>query len=181
MSELVMDSPGDDNPGESSLAWYVIQTKPRQEHVALENLLRQGYESYLPMMRREKMRSGRLLESIEPMFSRYMFIRLGMSLADRSWGPIRSTIGVSQLVRFGGQPAAVRDDVIDCIRQAEQSLPVDKAFQKGDALVVADGPFKGLTAVFELKDANERAMVFLDLLGKRVIARFDFNQIRKAD
>ena len=34
--------------------WYLIHTKPRQELRALENLERQGYECYLPLLPTEK-------------------------------------------------------------------------------------------------------------------------------
>lgn len=33
-----------------SLGWYVVYTKPRQEHTALHNLVRQHYEVWLPLM-----------------------------------------------------------------------------------------------------------------------------------
>lgn len=34
-------------------AWYLIHTKPRQEHIALTNLERQGYTCYLLLLRVE--------------------------------------------------------------------------------------------------------------------------------
>lgn len=34
--------------------WFLVRSKPRQEAVALTNLTRQGYESYLPMFAAEK-------------------------------------------------------------------------------------------------------------------------------
>lgn len=36
------------------MSWYLIQTKPKLEMLALENLANQGYECYLPMMNVEK-------------------------------------------------------------------------------------------------------------------------------
>ena len=35
-------------PASDTTAWYLIHTKPRQEHIALTNLERQGYTCYLP-------------------------------------------------------------------------------------------------------------------------------------
>ena len=78
--------------------WYLIHTKIRQERVALENLERQGFECFLPLIRAEKLRRGALQVVQEPLFPRYLFIRLGTGLESQSWAPIRSTIGVSRLV-----------------------------------------------------------------------------------
>ena len=82
-------------------AWYLIHTKPRQEHIALTNLERQGYTCYLPLLRVEKIRRRKAEVVSEPMFARYLFVRLSTSDNAPSWAPIRSTLGVSQLVRFG--------------------------------------------------------------------------------
>ena len=84
--------------------WYVIHTKPRQEQRALENLQRQGFEAWLPMISLEKVRRGHLAQVVEPMFSRYLFIRL--DTVQTNWSPIRSTLGVSKLVAFGNTPVS---------------------------------------------------------------------------
>ena len=90
--------------------WYLLCTKRRQEKLAQENLRRQGYETYLPLMRERRRRKGKIFNVIEPMFSSYLFIRLNKSTDN--WSPIRSTLGVSQIVRFGACPAFVSDDLI---------------------------------------------------------------------
>jgi hypothetical protein len=108
----------------STLNWYLVHTKPRQEEIALANLERQGYECYLPQMRIERVRRRKAEVTTEPMFPRYLFIRLDSSDQGKSWSPIRSTLGVSQLVHFGiawpvsPQPRsvdAVSDDLQLCV------------------------------------------------------------------
>ena len=76
--------------------WYAIHSKPRQEERALDNLQRQGFEAWLPMLTVEKVLRGKLVQVTEPMFSRYLFIRLDTE--QTNWSPIRSTLGVSRLV-----------------------------------------------------------------------------------
>ena len=85
--------------------WYLVQTKPRQEQCALDNLQRQGYECYLPTLRAEKIRQGAVAVVAEPLFPRYLFIRLSQENSAPSWAPIRSTKGVTRLVSFGVEPA----------------------------------------------------------------------------
>jgi transcription antitermination factor NusG len=62
------------------------------------------------MLTVEKLRRGRLAEVVEPMFSRYLFIRLDTEHSN--WAPIRSTLGVSRLVSFGNRPAPMADELI---------------------------------------------------------------------
>ncbi|MEK0432387.1 MAG: RfaH, partial [Pseudomonadota bacterium] len=47
--------------------WYAIHSKPRQEERALDNLQRQGYEAWLPMLTVEKVLRGKLVQVTEPM------------------------------------------------------------------------------------------------------------------
>ena len=56
--------------------WYAVYTKSRQERIAQENLERQSFETYLPLMVLSRKRRGEWVETVEPIFSRYLFIRL---------------------------------------------------------------------------------------------------------
>ena len=94
-------------------AWYLVQSKPRNEMRALENLVRQGYETYLPLMEVERLQRGKLLKKMEPLFPRYLFLHL--EEGNDNWGPIRSTMGVAGLVRFGQAYAVVSDDVLEAV------------------------------------------------------------------
>ena len=85
--------------------WHVVHTKPRAEARALENLERQGFEVFLPMITLQKVRRAKLANITEPMFSRYLFLRPTPGMQDLS--VVRSTLGVSQLVRFGQVAAKV--------------------------------------------------------------------------
>lgn len=105
--------------------WYLVHTKPRQEKCALENLERQGYQCYLPTLPSEKLRQGLLTVSDEPLFPRYLFIRLGQGDSAKSWVPIRSTKGISRLVSFGVEPAKVEDGLIELLRVQEASVQAE--------------------------------------------------------
>ena len=120
------------------MQWFVVHTKPRQEQRALENLQRQGFAAWLPMLSVEKFRRGRLEKVVEPMFSRYLFIRL--SETARSWSPIRSTLGVSKLVSFGPHPARVPVELICFLREAPPLDKVQRLFAPGDQVLIIDGP-----------------------------------------
>lgn len=63
----------------SSTSWYLVHAKPRQEQLALVNLDRQGYSSYMPVMSVERIRRGKAVVYKEPMFPRYLFVPLDSS------------------------------------------------------------------------------------------------------
>ena len=147
--------------------WYLVFSKPRQERLALENLARQGYEAYLPLMRHRRRRGRRWVPTVEPMFPRYLFIHLD-TLHD-NWAPIRSTIGVSTLVRFGQEPARVPDALIACFREREDENGIQRIpppdFRPGDRVRIVDGPFAGYEAIFRARTGKERVEILLRIAG----------------
>jgi transcriptional antiterminator RfaH len=161
--------------------WYLVHTKPRQEVCAQENLERQGYECYLPVFPKEKLRQNCVSIANEPLFPRYLFIRLGQSHADQSWTPIRSTKGVSRLVSFGMSPAKVPDGLIDHLRSTEavvQANP-ERLFTTGDQVRLTDGAFVGIEGVFRMADGDRRVMVLIELMGKPVVMKVDAASLQK--
>jgi transcriptional antiterminator RfaH len=145
------------------MGWYLIHSKPRQEARALENLQRQGYEAWLPMLTVEKIRRGRIVQVTEPMFSRYLFIQLDAVLSN--WAPIRSTLGVSRLVTFGAVPASVPDELIEALRDTSAQEP-QRLLAPGEEVLFVDGPLQGLRGIFQQHDGETRAMVLIELLSK---------------
>ena len=178
-SQLIAPAFSTQSCAPSTLAWYLIHTKPRQEALALTNLSRQGFECYMPMLRLQKIRQRKTALVAEPMFPRYLFIRLDASGSGQSWSPIRSTLGVNQLVRFGGQPAKVDGQLIDLIRSREQGTHAQPLFSAGDNVTVADGPFVGLEAIYQNTDAESRSMILLNILSKPVAMRIDTASLRR--
>lgn len=149
--------------------WYVVCCRPRQEAVAEENLLRQGFHVYLPRIRIRQRRRGQWIDAVEVLFPRYIFIRLDP--LRRSTATVRSTRGVVGMVHFGGQPAVVPDAVMDALLQREDvasGLHQDNRplFGAGEAIKLVAGPLSGMEGVFTQQDGDKRVIVLLNLLGK---------------
>ena len=157
------------------MQWYVIHTKPRQEQRALENLQRQGFEAWLPMIELEKVRRSRLTKVTEPMFSRYLFIRLDTT--QTNWSPIRSTLGVSKLVSFGNVPAAVPDALINMLRESPPLTP-QRLMNPGDEVQLVEGPLRGLRGIYQQHDGEARAMVLIELLSQPQTIQIELQALR---
>ena len=162
-------------------AWYLIYSKQQQERIAEENLVRQNYDVYLPLLRRTRRRCGCRISVIEPMFPRYLFINLCDQLDD--WGPVRSTRGVMHLIRFGSVPARLPNDFVDTLRRREnaegtQVLP-EPSISPGDPVRITDGSMAGYDAVFAAKSGKERVLLLLHIAGKEVRVQLPANQVER--
>lgn len=148
--------------------WYVVHTKVRQEQTAGENLARQGYAVYLPRIKVMKRTRGHQQPHLEPLFPRYIFFRPGS--AAQSIAPVRSTLGVTNLVRFGQAPAVIRIETLRSIRDFEvrrnEARDEDiSPFQPGERVRVADGPLSGLEGLIS-DVSHDRVVVLMELLGQ---------------
>jgi len=160
--------------------WYAIYTKSRQEETAAENLRRQAFEVYLPNIKQARGHGGQRREKIEPLFPRYLFIRL--HLGEDNIAPIRSTHGVTKLVSFSGQPVKVPDPLIDAlIGLADPNTgllhPKKDLFEAGSSVSIVDGPLQGLEAIFKVHDGEQRSIILLELLGKTQLIKIDSSHL----
>lgn len=163
--------------------WYAIHTKPRQEEVARENLQRQDFEIFLPMIKAKKRQRGKWIDKIEPLFPRYLFIRL--AIFEDSFAPIRSTRGVQQIVRFGDYPAQVPTDFVQALIANQDTLlgiqkPKVPVFKPGDKVTVIDGPLQGLTGIIENDNGEERVIMMLNLLGRDNVLSIETDNLMPA-
>lgn len=166
----------DSTMGEGA-AWHLVQTKPKQEFRALEHLQNQGFNCFLPTVKAEKIVRGKVDTCLEPLFSRYLFIRL--SPTSGNWSPIRSTRGVSKLVAFGGHFATLPDDCVDALQGVHQIIP-QRLFEPGERVAITRGPFAGLEGIYQLPDGEARALVLIDLMNQPQKLRLAVETLRKA-
>ena len=164
----------------STLHWYLGYTKPRQERIALDNLQRQGYECFLPFLKKEVKKQGVMKVVEEPLFPRYLFVKVS-NVIGMGFGPLRSTVGMNSLISFNGQPAVIDDGLIEAIkaRQALVEVGVQNLFQHGDKVRIVDGAFAGYEGIFEAKDGEGRVLLLLDFLSKKRVLSFNLDVIAK--
>ena len=160
--------------------WSVVFTKPRQEAVARDNLQRQSFRTYLPMLRQAKRRRGRWQEVVEPLFPRYLFLELDFGV--QNLAPIRSTLGVVHLVQFGLRPAIAPPGFVEALMAAEDQaaachLADNELFRQGDRVMIAGGPFAGCQAIFDESTGEGRVAVLLEWLGRINRVQIDRNQL----
>lgn len=158
--------------------WHVAYTKPRQEAIAQAHLERQGYDVYWPRLKvytkkRLPDGHGQLPFEFEAMFPRYLFFR--PQSGQQSISPVRSTVGISHVVRFGFEPAHIGEQTIERITQFEArqhlgSFEEIGPLQLGTNVRVTNGPFSGLMGLVT-QVSSKRVLVLLELLGRENAVR----------
>ena len=164
-------------PNDSVVAqWYLIQSKPRQEVRAEENLRNQHFACYCPVHTVEKIQQGKKVVTKQPLFPGYLFINL-CRLTD-NWHSIRSTRGVLRLVTFANEPLAVADEIIDNLQSRLATIHGRPLFEEGGKVMVTEGPFKDLDAIFCKSDGDERAIILLTMLHREQQIRIPIQQLK---
>ena len=161
-------------------SWYVIRSKPRGESTAQTHLERQGFRVYFPRILQPTRVRGRWLDRIEPLFPRYLFLQIDVE--EQSLAPVRSTVGVTDIVRFGAQYATVLDEIVqELMNRAEPETGLHRLrrplFERGVHVRVSEGPFSGLEGVFECHEGEERLLILLEVLGRQTRVRIPIDQV----
>jgi transcriptional antiterminator RfaH len=163
--------------------WFVVQTQVNGEAKAARNLLRQGYEIYLPRYLKRRRHARKVDFVARPLFPRYMFVTIDM--ATQRWRVIQSTQGVSHLVCNGGEPATVPDGVLGALRAREDErgfvrTEAKPAFTPGDKVLVLAGAFMDNAGLFDGMDDHDRVAILLDMLGRKVRVHLDADLVAAA-
>jgi transcriptional antiterminator RfaH len=163
--------------------WYLAYTKPRQEEIARVNLLQQGFEAYLPLYKKFKKTEQGPVSIFEPMFPRYIFFRperagLGIST-------VRSTKGITTLVRFGFEPALIDEELLRRIRQIEQdrdhaTLLELSQLKPGQTVRLQHTALKGVEGLIQ-SVSSKRVAVLLEILGSPVVVQLEHHQVERQD
>ena len=147
--------------------WYVAATQPNKERFAIENLQRQGFNTFYPRMKRARHRKNRIESVVEGLFPGYVFVNFDRD-RDR-WQAINGTFGVRTLVGVrGSEPAPVPQRAMRALldRCPDELWCEDSAgLAQGDRVELIDGPFAGGIAEFEAMLPGDRVCVLLAWLG----------------
>jgi transcriptional antiterminator RfaH len=148
--------------------WYVAQTKFAQEKRAEQQLQSQGVTCLLPVFSEVRLRDGQVWAvKAQPLFPNYIFVRFDPEVVHTT--AIKSTRGISSLVSFGGLPSVVPDNVIARLQQGWDNAPLIAEMPvHGDRVVIRDGVFEGLDAVWYEPDGMKRAILLLNLMNRKV-------------
>jgi len=159
------------------MTWYALQHKPAQGDRAVHNLQNQEVPCFYPKIEVEKIRAGKRTKKLEPLFPGYVFINLEQT--SPMWGKLRSTLGILRVVSFAGRPAAISDAVINQIKVSMDKVSAQGGIKKGQTVELEEGPFRGINAIFQAYDGEERAIVLITFMQKQQQVRVPVSALKR--
>ena len=160
--------------------WFVIQTKPGNEHRVESNLSNQEIEVFLPLLETFQYFSGKMIRKIKPLFPNYLFARLDI---DFHYYKVKWTRGVSRILGNGVEPVPISEKVIQTIKDRmgkDNLVKLEEEWKEGDLVRINSGPFKELVGIFHKKMSdNGRVRILLNLIGVHVSVQIPQWQLKK--
>ena len=164
-----------------SYRWYVARTEPRSEFQAFEELTRDGYEIFFPLMKATDNKNGR---SEGPMFPGYLFIKSDPESA--GWPAFRRHHRIAGWVRFDRDvphlPEGIMDELIARWEVITSQGGLPKRFTVGEQVRVVSGNLESLAEVLEeAKSPDASARVLMQFMGRLIEAQVPWEDLRPMD
>jgi transcription antitermination factor NusG len=156
--------------------WYAVYTRPRWEKKVADLLVKKHIENYCPLNKVVRQWADRKKLVLEPLFTSYVFVHADPTehLA------IKQTDGIMNFVYWLGQPAVIRDEEIDAIKQfldEHQNVQLEKInVNMHDRVRISNGPLMSLEGdVIEVR--NKTVKVQLTSLGYVMTAEVEKSNV----
>lgn len=153
--------------------WYVVQTRPQKERVALGLLAQAGFQTFFPTIRLSR-------QGVKPLFPRYFFLHSDLH-DPRVHHTIRFTRGISRILSDRDGPLAVTEAIIETVRATTRDGTIveqELLYQIGDRVRVKAGVLSDLIGVVEKNLSDEgRVQVLFSWLTRKIRARIDYRSL----
>ena len=148
------------------ISWFAVQTKPRRESFASQNIEKLGIPVLQPRIKFERLIRGIARSASKPLFPGYFFSQF---CPEVSFESVKVTRGVLRVVNSGGMPIPVPEKVI---REIQDRIEEDGLIQiqppvltPGIRVTIQSGPFEGMMGRVERElDDHRRVAIFLETL-----------------
>ncbi|KUK55966.1 MAG: NusG antitermination factor [Marinimicrobia bacterium 46_47] len=141
--------------------WFPVHVRGRHEKTICNELTKQGYEVYLPLIKRRRRWSDRYKIIELPLFPGYLFIYMDRRLKYY----VLEVPGVQGFITFQGEMAHIPDFQIDFIHRMlerpETFEVVNKVIKTGHKVRVLSGPFIGMKGI--VKDIKNKSRMYVNI------------------
>lgn len=156
------------DPAPQERHWHACYTRSRHEKKVAQYLDARGFETFLPLVDKERQWKDRVTIVPFPLFPSYVFARI----ATTELHPVLATPGVSTIVRSDGKPARIVEDEIENMRLFAERLRGNERVVAepvpyvavGEPVRLMEGPFQNLEGVVVEHRGRRRILVGLTAL-----------------
>jgi len=180
----MLDLPGEDQRTPSGMPeeaffegmhWYALHTRSRFEQKVFNGLQGKSLEAFLPRVQVMSRRKDRRKKILVPLLPGYVFVR--SDLDPYAYWDIIKTVGVVRMVGFKGKPVPANEDEIASLmilNGTDRTVENQAYMQKGDRVMIMDGPLKGLVGFYLThKGKSGKVVVSVELLKRSMAVEIE--------
>jgi transcriptional antiterminator RfaH len=151
--------------------WYLVITKPNEEAKVERQFADAKIEHLYPKMRTNRLRMRKLITVTEPLFPRYMFIRIDL---EEKFRLIKYTRGVTGFVDFGYGPVTVDESIVKGMKAKEKNGYIEvnnnnRKYRKNDLLRIKRGVLKDIDVIFDgYLSGEERVSLLINNVSSNI-------------
>ena len=117
-------------------------------------------------------------------FPGYLLVHVEMN--NETWHLVRNTPRVTGFIGGKTTPIPIPDegmvDLIDKIKEGKLRPTIKMNFEKGDEVVIVEGPFSNFNGtVEEVKPEKARLRVLVSIFGRQTPIELEFSQVKKVN
>ena len=162
--------------------WFALLVQPRKEKVVEKELLKNGFENYLPCKKELHQWSDRRKLVAVVVIPSYIFVRIDPK-------EMYNVLALPHTVRFiffEKKPAPIPDIQIQSMKilleTQEEVFAQNRSFAKGDKIRFVNGKFAGVEGIILKETNNEhRFIIKLDSIGIDLVANIGEEQLVNAE
>ena len=164
-----------------NLHWFVIHTKPRDEHRVKNHFEGMEIEALLPLCENFQYSHGRMSQVINPLFPSYLFAKLDL---EHHYYKVKWTRGVNRILGAWNEPIPISGTVIQMLKDRmgdDDTVKLLDELQEGDLVQITSGPLKDFIGIFQRRlSSGGRVKILLNLIGVEVPVQISRSQIKRA-
>ncbi len=156
--------------------WFALRVRARHEKSVFEQLQARRYEAFLPLYTAKRRWADRWKVLSLPLFAGYVFCRFEPGKRVR----VLATPGVIDVVRVGGEPAAIDGSEIEAIRRVIDSRLEAEPYPsliRVQRVTVSDGPLRGVAGTLVEVRSGVRLVISIELLQRSVQVEIERDRV----
>jgi transcription antitermination factor NusG len=156
--------------------WFALAVKPRFDKAVARALETKGFQTFLPLYKKQHKYKARSKEFELPLFPGYVFCRFNVLTRL----PILITPGVTQILGAGNTPIALSETEIASLQTAIQAnIPLQPFpfVQVGQKVRVSQGVLTGVEGIVMGFKQHLRLVISITLLRRSVLLEIDRDQV----
>lgn len=155
----------------STYHWYAIYTKSRREKELERDLRDDGYEVYLPTIKRLRVWSDRKKWVEMPLFNGYVFVKV--SSKEYYW--VLQHPAAVKYVTFGGKAARIPEQQIEGVKRVlglnlDMEVTTDH-FKKGETVSINAGPMSGCQGEIVKVASKKQLLLRINNIGYSLLVK----------